>query len=124
MVTSLDPEPRADVLLIHPSIHPFFRGIQPALMCHPALLRPLNRASRSCTRRIRLLCLSFSFRFCCSGVSARLALLAFFTVSGPLNKTSFYFIHRTHTHSCTYVFVRTLTDIMHSLTPPTHTHTQ
>lgn len=49
------------------------------------------------------LCFSFSFCFCCSGVSSRSALLAFFTVSGPLNKTSFYFIHKkeTHTHTQT-----------------------
>lgn len=45
------------------------------------------------------LCFSFSFCFCCRGVSDRSALLAFFYVSVPLNKTSFYFIHRkTHTH--------------------------
>lgn len=48
------------------------------------------------------LCFSFSFSFCCCGVSGRSALLAFFTVSGPLNKTRpLFHAQQTHTHTHT-----------------------
>ena len=96
---------------LHPSVSPSilqrgttFTNLPPGAGLFPrspsSFVHKKNTGSSS-------LCFSFSFSFCCSGVSGRSALLAFFTVSGPLNKTSFYFIHRkTHTHTHTHTHWR------------------